>query len=132
MPELNRIFRAIDEIVKLHRDVFKVETVGPEYLCSVGVFFPPSLWIHCFRSASNKISNPNTSRTCMHKNMVHGDAMCINTWYVGMPPGETCINTLYIGMHVAPTWCDVHKCMVHRHAHYTRWHPTVAILVGRC
>jgi hypothetical protein len=37
MRELNRVYSKIDKIVELHEGVYKVETVGPEYLCCVGV-----------------------------------------------------------------------------------------------
>jgi hypothetical protein len=37
MRELNRVYRIIDKIVEHDQNVYTVENVGPEYLCSVGV-----------------------------------------------------------------------------------------------
>ena len=60
MRELNRVYGKIDKIVEMDQNVYKVETVGPEYLCSVGVCvrhtLPKLPLLHPFAKPVKRIS----------------------------------------------------------------------------
>lgn len=65
MRELNRVYSKFDKIVELHEGVYTVETVGPEYLCCVGVCALPYL---------ARIAPPASFRDAREKNFLgHGD-----------------------------------------------------------
>jgi hypothetical protein len=78
MSDLNKIFRRMDDVVATHPHVYKVETVGAEYLCVAGVrtrcsHFLPAHGPCLAPAAAPRLMcrlGPTSSQSCAHSRRV--------------------------------------------------------------